>query len=412
MKKKAMTILLTGALTAAMAGTAYAAPTKTATLNNAQVRFNGGAVQTLQCYNIDGFNYVRARDITNNLNMALYPVLNGETGVMVDPTNKPTSKATPEKLTQKTAQVKVETGNLIYDGTPSKADCFLLNGRYYFKLADFQKAAEYQKGVAQEMVEIEAKGEYATAPYRDIFYSIAVDWNADSRVIDVKRTETDLQAIFNNIRGGKTETTKTDTSKTDGKKNNESTSTVVQQTKGTGVLKSAPKEGEILANILIDKSKGAYLENGKPNWDNMTTPYANAFSNLVGQCTWYAEGRFFETHGFSTANNTFANARTYLGWVTNAQSGEFPDVDGTTDPQKIEAGCIAMFEGHALFVEWVDYDDNGNPKTVYFTEGNAGHKSAGLEAGVYYPDFDGKVKVMDFDKFIVRQPFVGYVLAK
>lgn len=128
-KRKLTTILLTGAMAAAMVGTAYAAPTKTATLNNAQVRFNGGAVQTLQCYNIDGYNYVRARDITNNLNMALYPIQSGGTGVMVDTLNQPTSKATPEKLTQKTAQVQMQTGNLIYDGMPSEAECFLLNGR-------------------------------------------------------------------------------------------------------------------------------------------------------------------------------------------------------------------------------------------------------------------------------------------
>lgn len=213
-KRKLTTILLTGAMAAAMVGTAYAAPTKTATLNNAQVRFNGGAVQTLQCYNIDGYNYVRARDITNNLNMALYPIQSGGTGVMVDTLNQPTSKATPEKLTQKTAQVQMQTGNLIYDGMPSEAECFLLNGRYYFKLADFQKAAEYQKSVAIDTVEIEAKAMIATEPYQDTFYSIAVEWNADSKVIDVKRTETDLWAVFNNIRGSKAGTPKAENSET------------------------------------------------------------------------------------------------------------------------------------------------------------------------------------------------------
>ena len=233
MKKKAMTILLTGALTAAMAGTAHAAPTKTATLNNAQVRFNGGAVQTLQCYNIDGFNYVRARDITNNLNMALYPVLNGETGVMVDTLNQPTSKATPEKLIQKTAQVQVKTGNMIYDGMPSAAECFLLNGRYYFKLADFQKASDNERAIAIETTEFGAKGEIATEPYETKCYNITVDWNADSRVIDVKRTETDLWAVFNNIRGGKTENIKNETSettKTEGKKEEESKPTASDTT--------------------------------------------------------------------------------------------------------------------------------------------------------------------------------------
>ena len=209
MKRKTMTMLLTGALAAAMAGTAYAAPTKTATLNNAQVRFNGGAVQTLQCYNIDGYNYVRARDITNNLSMALYPFQNGNAGVMVDPTNQPTSKAAPERLTQKTAQVQVQTGELVYNGWPFDAECFLLNGRYYFKLADFQKSADNENAISVEATEFVAKAGVATELYETESYGIKVEWDNAAKTINVNRVETDLQAIFDNIRGGKTGTAET-----------------------------------------------------------------------------------------------------------------------------------------------------------------------------------------------------------
>ena len=207
-------MLLTGALAAAMAGTAYAAPTKMATLNNAQVRFNGGAVQTLQCYNIDGFNYVRARDVTNNLNMALYPFQNGKAGVMVDPTNQPTSKATPEKLTQKTAQVQVGTGELVYNGWPFDAECFLLNGRYYFKLADFQKSADNENAISVEATEFVAKAGIATELYETESYGIKVEWDNAAKTINVNRVETDLQAIFDNIRGSKAGTPKAETSET------------------------------------------------------------------------------------------------------------------------------------------------------------------------------------------------------
>lgn len=96
MKKKRMA---TAALAALMALTAVggmtvygASDTKTATLNNAKVRFNDGAVQTIQCYNIEGFNFVRARDITNNLGMAVGAIQNGDTGIMVHPYQAPTSK--------------------------------------------------------------------------------------------------------------------------------------------------------------------------------------------------------------------------------------------------------------------------------------------------------------------------------
>ena len=36
----------------------------------------------------------------------------------------------------------------------------------------------------------------------------------------------------------------------------------------------------------------------------------------------------------------------------------------------------------------------------------------GMKKGIYYPDYDGKVKVFDFVDFINRDPFVGYVVAK
>ena len=53
--------------------TVYAASdTSNATLNNAQVRFNNGEIQTIQCYNINGYNFVRIRDIMNHLDMKNY----------------------------------------------------------------------------------------------------------------------------------------------------------------------------------------------------------------------------------------------------------------------------------------------------------------------------------------------------
>lgn len=389
-------------LTAVGGMTVYgASDTKTATLNNAKVRFNDGAVQTIQCYNIEGFNFVRARDITNNLDMAVSAIQNGNKGVMVDPYNAPTSKAAAEKLTQQSARVKVEKGQLIYDGMVAEAECFLLNGRYYFKLADFQKSSDNSLKATLEMTEIQAKGEYATGPFMNEFPGITVTWNNDTKVIDVDRVETDLVQYFNDIRGGKAPVAKPD-------KEEEKEPVVEKEDKfeATGVLTSAPKEGKILANILKDEDEGAYLDNGKVNWDNIEKPYTYYSEKNFGQCTWYAKGRFIEMHGIDVNKNPFTNASTYLGWVTNAKSEQCPDLDGTTNSDEIEAGCIAMFDGHALIVEWVDFDDEGNPETVYFTEANTQHN------GTYYPDKDGKVQVMDFDDFIVRQPFIGYVIVK
>lgn len=410
MKKKR---IATAALAAMMALTAVggmtvygASDTKTATLNNAKVCFNNGSVQTIQCYNIEGFNFVRARDITNNLDMAVYAIQNGNKGVMVDPYNAPTSKAAAEKLTQQSAKVKVEKGQLIYDGMVAEAECFLLNGRYYFKLADFQKSSDNSLKATLEMTEIQAKGEYATGPFMNEFPGITVTWNNDTKVIDVDRVETDLVQYFNDIRGGKTPTAKPDKEETV-EKDEEKQPEAEKEDKfeATGVLTSAPKEGKVLANILKDEDEGAYLDNGKVNWDNLTTPYTLYSEKNVGQCTWYAEGRFMETTGVDMKANNLVG-KTVADWVECAKTDKCPDLDSTTDKDEIKAGCIAVFRGHALFVEWVDFDDDGNPETVYFTEGNTQHE------GKYYPEYDAKVQVMDFDDFIVRQSFVGYIFEK
>lgn len=399
MKKKGMVTALAAVIAMTTAGTAYAATgTKTATLNNAQVRFNGGTVQTIQCYNIDGYNYVRARDVTNNLNMKVAAYQNGQNGIAITPEKAATSAAATEKLTQQTAKVNVVTGEISYDGIPYQAECFLLNGRYYFKLADFASASDYDLEVVMECIEIEANGDIAKEPYKSVHSGIGVEWNADTKVISVDKVETDLQAIFDEIRGTSS------TAKADKEETKKDTSSKKEDTfKATGVLTSAPKEGKILANILIDEEEGAYLADGSVNWDNLTKPYTLYPESYVGQCTWYAEGRLMETTGVNVYSLWGGGVET---WVEKAQSGKDAKLDGTTDKYDIEAGCIAVFKGHVLFVEWVDFDDEGNPETVYFTEGNTQRN------GTYNPDKDGKVQVMSFDKFIARQEFIGYVIAK
>ena len=178
-------------------------------------------------------------------------------------------------------------------------------------------------------------------------------------------------------------------------------------------LTSAPKEGEILANILIDENKAAYLDDAmtKPNTENYTKAYSYLDSGMIGQCTWYARGRMMETVGEHIRLNPFPGSGVN-NWVKKAQSDDCPDVDGVTDPYAIQPRSIVTWDGHAAFVEWVDYDSEGNPVKVYFTEANANHRSTNRVPGAYYPDFDAKVKVWDFDKFINRGEFIGYVVAK
>ena len=57
-------VAMTMAATMVWNGTAAFGATgvKTAVLNDARISFNGGTPQTIQCYMIEGYNYIRARD--------------------------------------------------------------------------------------------------------------------------------------------------------------------------------------------------------------------------------------------------------------------------------------------------------------------------------------------------------------
>ena len=410
--KKLTTILMAGVLAVGGAVTVYASTTyKTAALNDAKVRFHNGEVQTIQCYNIDGYNFVRARDITNELDMAVYPIQNGTAGVVVDPHNHPAAKKEAEKLTQQTAKVKMEKGELIYDGSVSGAECFLLNGRYYFKLADFADASKYAKEGAVELVNIEAKAGIAQEPFMPSFYGIGIDWNETEKVIDITYEKIDLTELFRDIREGKVVSAESSFSASKGDRGEIEEKASVFEVQAP--LTSAPKVGDFSANILIDADAGAYTDDAmtKPNTENYMAAYAYADAGMIGQCTWYARGRLVETTGLDVAANCFVGAGVN-NWVKKAQSDHCPDVDGITNPKEIQPRSIATWNNHAAFVEWVDYDENGNPVTVYFTEANGNHRAAGRISGVYYPDFDGMVKKMSFDDFINRNDFIGYVVIK
>lgn len=183
--------------------TAYAASdTNNATLNNAQVRFNNGKIQTIQCYNINGYNFVRVRDITNNLGMAVYAIQHDVKGVVVDPYDIPASREPLEKLTQQIAKVKVEKGELIYDGSINEAECFLLNGRYYFKLADLEKATNKALGSIIINLENDIREILHENYVFDKFRRIDITWNDSAKIIDVNIIETDIQKIVSNFLKG------------------------------------------------------------------------------------------------------------------------------------------------------------------------------------------------------------------
>ena len=167
---------------------------KNAVLQDTRIRFNDGAVQTVQCYNIDGFNFIRARDITNGLGMEVEQAKNG---VMIHPFNLPISTRTLEHLTKNKTKVKVEQGEISYDIYASPAECFLLDGRYYFKLADFKKSADYAIEETKDMVVFIARAGIIKEPPEYTLYSgITVEWNPQTKIVDISKTEHDFRPLF------------------------------------------------------------------------------------------------------------------------------------------------------------------------------------------------------------------------
>lgn len=200
-------VAMTMAATMVWNGTAVfgAIGVKTAVLNDARISFNGGTLQTIQCYMIEGYNYIRARDVTNNLNMHVTQMQDENTGIVVQP-NMATSSVRPtEKLTKQSAAVNVQKGWLVYDATPFEAECFLLDNRFYFKLSDFQKASDLSRDISLVWVAAEAADQGIKEPYPNTYYGMEVSWDAENRVVHVDRVNTDLKKVFDDIRSNQSQ---------------------------------------------------------------------------------------------------------------------------------------------------------------------------------------------------------------
>lgn len=134
----------------------------------------------------------------NHLDMAVYAIQNDNKGVVVDPYDIPTSNEPLKELTQQTAKVKVEKGRLIYDDSSSEAEYFLLNGRYYFKLADIEKATNKAWGsiiVSHQVVGMAINNGYVF----EKFPRIDITWNDSEKIINVNIIQEDIQKIGNNF---------------------------------------------------------------------------------------------------------------------------------------------------------------------------------------------------------------------
>ncbi len=165
-------------------------------------------------------------------------------------------------------------------------------------------------------------------------------------------------------------------------------------------LTEAPEVGTVLANIQQRD------ENGEMQF---TVPYQWC---AVGQCTWYANGRFREVTGIRLP--LLGNAKEWLNTAPHCE-----EVRVETNLSDVPEQAIAVYvpksdtslPGHVCFVEYVERDKNGNPLYIYYTDANG---KADKGRNEYTPDCDGTVIKEDFETFKGSEQLklAGYILPK
>lgn len=169
-------------------------------------------------------------------------------------------------------------------------------------------------------------------------------------------------------------------------------------------LAEAPEVGTVLAHI-IDETKEPWPD-GTPKF---TEPYS---IDSVGQCAWYAAGRYHEIYGIELP---------YLApkakdWYKNAQ--KFRKLKTSSVVENVPEYSIAVYEpteeyanypGHVVFIEYVERDADGKPIYIYYTDANG---VIDLRKGKYDEGYDGIVQKDSFDDF--KNPYglklIGYIL--
>lgn len=379
---------------------------KEAALNDIKVSFNGNDPITLQAYKIDGEYFVRAKDITNRLNMDI-TARTDAIGIRIYPYRLPANVAPLEKLTEKNIKVTLVEGFIYFDGLYIKGDCFLNNDRFYCKLTDIGAAAQEALQGSVFIAKSRATIAGALPPTETAFKSISVIWNDTTQVFEVNNQVTDLANIYEEERKNYFPSVPSIASNP--------VPTPVPAPTGTRVvlpeLTKAPEGRITLAKILIDPDKG--VVDG-----NFTYPYT--IHPLRGQCTWYAIGRFYEVFGLDVISSDKGNylAGGLKDWVERAKSADCPDIDGIAykgdgDLSNIPNRGIAIWSRHVIFIEYVERDASGYPTKIYFTEANAGHTGEKYQPGVFYPEIDGVIGHMTPESWVHRNgTFYGFIVAK
>lgn len=162
------------------------------------------------------------------------------------------------------------------------------------------------------------------------------------------------------------------------------------KTDENGRLTEPPEEGTVLGNIVIDPN------NYDPK-DSRTFQEAYRRSS-IGQCTWYAKGRFKEVYSIDFP----VGMGGIKEWLSNAYKSNY--LKTVVDLNEAPEQSIAVFvpesdeslSGHVSFIEYVERDENGNPVNVYYTEANG---KGDLNKGRFDYGYDGIVIKESYEEF-------------
>lgn len=139
------------------------------------------------------------------------------------------------------------------------------------------------------------------------------------------------------------------------------------------------------------------------------TSYYSSVRNLsakggyIGECTWYAYGRFDEVHHIQL--KTARHAKYWLEDNRNDSRVRVLDGASRIEPKSIAVRTSGKY-GHVMFIEDVTYNADGSPAYVYFTECNADGNSK------YNAGKDCIVKKLSYSEFVSQKKPAGYIVAK
>lgn len=162
------------------------------------------------------------------------------------------------------------------------------------------------------------------------------------------------------------------------------------KTDKNGYLTEAPEEGTILGNIVIDPN----------NYNSNDSKYFQPAyrRSSIGQCAWYAMGRFKEVHSIDLPFG-MGSAKE---WLDNAYKSD--EIKTILDISNVPERSIVVYvpesdesmPGHVRFIEYVERDENGKPVNIYYTEANG---KSDLNKGQFDYGYDGVVIKESYEKF-------------